>query len=134
MSAVKEIYYLRANETEKNWARDNAAALKIQSKFKMYIKRKEFLRKKAAAVTIQTHFRSYYARKSYQQKKQQDINQKCLTYFDQQATLIQKCFRGFFVRKLIHNFYMRKKELKALEEKNQQFKEELEEYGRVQAN
>ena len=49
---MKEVYYLRANECEKQWARDNAAALKIQSKFKMYIKRKEFLRKKAAALKI----------------------------------------------------------------------------------
>jgi hypothetical protein len=51
-SNMKEVYYLRANECEKQWARDNAAALKIQSKFKMYIKRKEFLRKKAAAIKI----------------------------------------------------------------------------------
>lgn len=49
---LKEIYYMRANECEKQWARDNAAALKIQSKFKMYIKRKEYLRKKAAAIKI----------------------------------------------------------------------------------
>ena len=49
---MKEVYYLHANECEKQWARDNAAALKIQSKFKMYIKRKEFLRKKAAALKI----------------------------------------------------------------------------------
>jgi hypothetical protein len=35
-----ELYYLRANETEKQWGRDNAAALKIQSKFKMYVRRK----------------------------------------------------------------------------------------------
>lgn len=49
---MKEVYYLRANECEKQWVRDNAAALKIQSKFKMYIKRKEFLRKKAAAIKI----------------------------------------------------------------------------------
>jgi hypothetical protein len=80
----------------------------------MYIKRKEFLKMKAAAITIQTHFRSYYARKSYRQKKREDINRKCMSYFDQQATLIQKAFRGYFVRKLIHNFYMRKQELKAL--------------------
>ena len=133
LSGVREIYYLRANQCEKNWARDNAAALKIQSKFKMYIKRKEFLRKKAAAITIQTHFRSYYARKSFKLKRRQDTNNKCLTYFDHQATLIQKVFRGYFVRKLIHNFYMRKQELKALEEKNNHFKEELEEYGKVQA-
>ena len=40
LSNLKEIYYMRTNECEKQWARDNSAALKIQSKFKMYIKRK----------------------------------------------------------------------------------------------
>ena len=52
LSNLKEIYYMRANECQKQWTRDNAAALKIQSKFKMYIKRKEFLQKKAAAIKI----------------------------------------------------------------------------------
>ena len=78
---------------------------------------------KAAAITIQTHFRSFYARKSYRKMKREDINSKCLSYFDHQATIIQKVFRGYCVRRLIHNFYMRKNELKALEAKNQQFKE-----------
>ena len=69
LQTVREVYYLQANECEKQWSRDNAAALKIQSKFKMYIKRKEFLKKKAAAVTIQTHFRSHYARKIHRQRR-----------------------------------------------------------------
>jgi len=67
----------------------------------MYIKRKEFLRKKAAAITIQTHFRSYYARKQYKAKRREDLNRKCLTFYDQQATLIQKVFRGFLTRKIL---------------------------------
>jgi hypothetical protein len=40
LSLTKELYYFHANQTEKYWIRDNQAALKIQSKFKMYIKRK----------------------------------------------------------------------------------------------
>jgi len=35
-----ELYYDCANQTQKYWKRDNEAALKIQSKFKMYLKRK----------------------------------------------------------------------------------------------
>jgi hypothetical protein len=103
---------LRANECEKQWARDNAAALKIQSKFKMYIKRKEFLRKKAAAVKIETQFRAHYARKMYRQRLSAHTNAQHLTYFAQQATLIQKVFRGYYIRKVMHNFYMRKQELR----------------------
>ena len=46
-NSVVELYYFSSNQTEKYWGRDNLAALKIQSKFKMYMKRKEFLRMKA---------------------------------------------------------------------------------------
>lgn len=121
-SIPKELYYFRANEIEKQWARDNAAALKIQSKFRMYVRRKEFLRKKAAAIKIETHFRAYYARQQFRLRQSQDRNTRNLQYFAQQAIIIQKVFRGYFVRKYIHNFYMRKSELEALQTKNLQFK------------
>jgi hypothetical protein len=129
----KELYYFRANEIEKQWARDNAAALKIQSKFRMYVRRKEFLRKKAAAIKIETHFRAYYARQQFRLRQLQDCNSKNLQYFAQQATIIQKLFRGYFVRKYIHNFYMRKSELEALQTKNAHFRAELEQFGTAQA-
>lgn len=50
--------------------------------------------------------------------KMVDNNRKNETYFAKQAITIQKLFRGFFVRKYIHNFYLRKEELQALERKN----------------
>jgi hypothetical protein len=88
----------------------------------MYVRRKEFLRKKAAAIKIETHFRAYYARQQFRLRQSQDRNSRNLQYFAQQAIIIQKVFRGFFVRKYIHNFYMRKSELEALQTKNLQFK------------
>lgn len=51
-NAVVELYYFSSNQTEKYWGRDNLAALKIQSKFKMYMKRKEFLRMKAGRLRL----------------------------------------------------------------------------------
>lgn len=132
-SLPKELYYLNANETEKQWARDNAAALAIQSKFRMYVKRRDFLRKKTAAVKIETHFRAFYARRQFAQRQSEDRNSKNLRYFSQQAIMIQKMFRGYFVRKYIHNFYMRKSELNALLSRNEQFQQELEQFGRIQA-
>lgn len=37
-----------------------------------------------------------------------DQNNKNLQYFARQAMIIQKFFRGFYVRKYVHNFYLRK--------------------------
>lgn len=47
--------------------------------------------------------------------------------------MIQKIFRGFYVRKYVHNFYLRKEELQALAAKNDQFRKELDEFGKAQA-
>ena len=99
----------------------------------MYVRRKEFLRKKAAAIKIETHFRAYYARQQFRLRQIQDYNCKNLQYFAQQAIIIQKVFRGYFVRKYIHNFYMRKSELEALQTKNEHFRAELEQFGAAQA-
>jgi predicted HAD superfamily hydrolase len=74
----------------------------------MYVRRKEFLKKKAAAIKIETHFRAYYARQQFKLRQAHDRNTQNLQYFAQQAILIQKVFRGYFVRKYINNFYMRK--------------------------
>lgn len=49
----------------------------------------------------------------------QEDNRKNLLYFAKQAVMIQKIFRGFYVRKYVHNFYLRKEELQALDKKNQ---------------
>jgi hypothetical protein len=63
----------------------------------------------------------------------QEHNKKNLSYFAQQAVMIQKIFRGFYVRKYVHNFYLRKEELQALAAKNDQFRKELDEFGKAQA-
>ena len=55
----------------------------------------------------------------------EEHNKKNFNYFAQQAVMIQKIFRGFYVRKYVHNFYLRKEELQALAAKNDQFRKEL---------
>lgn len=37
------------------------------------------------------------------------------------------------MRKYVHNFYLRKQELQALEKKNEEFRNELKEIGRLEA-
>lgn len=88
----------------------------------MFIKRKQFKKKKAAAIRIQTVFRVFNAQKKFKIRKMQDDNKKNMSYFARQAVMIQKIFRGFFVRKYVHDFYLRKQELQALEKKNSEFR------------
>lgn len=72
------------------------------------MKRKQFKRKRDAAIKIQTQFRAHYARKQFKKQQIKDFNEKNLRYFDHEARIIQKVFRGFFVRKYIIDFYIRK--------------------------
>lgn len=51
-NSIVEKYYFESNQTEKYWARDNLAALKVQSKYRMYVKRKEFLKMKSGMTSI----------------------------------------------------------------------------------
>jgi hypothetical protein len=85
----------------------------------MHVKRKQFLKMKAAAIKIETLWRAYFAHKTFKIKKKKDQNKKNLQYFARQAINIQRIFRGFYVRKYVHNFYLRKEELRALEGKNE---------------
>lgn len=85
-----------------------------------------------AAIRIQTFVRGWRARKEVKNRKIQEINRKNMLYFGKQAVIIQKMFRGFYVREYVHNFYLRKEELQALERKNEEFKKELEALGKAQ--
>ncbi|KRX02578.1 hypothetical protein PPERSA_11918 [Pseudocohnilembus persalinus] len=94
---VIEEYYRQIRETEKFWNQDNYQALKIQAYYKIYFAR----------------------------IKENEINKKNLEYFSNQATIIQRHFRGFHTRKYVHDFFARKQFLKLLQNKNEVFLQDL---------
>ena len=55
-----------------------------------------------------------------------------MNVYNAMAVRIQKHWRGFFTRKHVHNFYARKHYLKALVEKNEVLRAELNEFQEQQ--
>lgn len=47
-------------------------------------------------------------------------------YFDAEATIIQKWWRGFFSRKHTHNYYARKAYLAAIKQQNDAIRQQME--------
>eukprot|EP00126_Sphaerothecum_destruens_P007543 Sdes_comp19894_c0_seq4m12239 len=55
-----------------------------------------------------------------------------IEYYGKKAVLIQKIWRGFFTRKYVHNFYVLKKYLKEVQEKNEIVLKDLKLYEKQQ--
>jgi hypothetical protein len=86
--SVMEDYAFHSNETEKYYTQDNSAALVIQTKFRMFIKRKEYLKMRkgrydfyTAAIDIQTIYRSYSASKNFQSRNKAELERRDLEFY-----------------------------------------------------
>lgn len=55
-----------------------------------------------------------------------------LEFFCAQATIIQKFFRGFYERKYKHDYYARKKYLENVARKNEEVRQQMDEYQKQQ--
>jgi hypothetical protein len=65
----------------------------------------------------------------YRKKLDAAVKKMMLDFYNDQATIIQKRWRGFFVRKYVHNYYARKHYLAMVEKKNSMIRERLDEYN-----
>ncbi|KAM3141823.1 hypothetical protein pb186bvf_006145 [Paramecium bursaria] len=127
-----QLYYQQAEECEKYWIRDNYMATKIQAYFRMYVLHKVYQKNRAAAITIQKYSRGYLARQNSKIKQGNAFNKRNIRYFDHQASTIQRFFRGYMFRKYTTDFYVRKKQLQIMIEKNNNFLIELRQVAEIE--
>lgn len=69
---------------------------------------KFYKNKRRSAILIQKYMRKYLTSIYFARIKENEINKKNLEYFSNQATIIQRHFRGFHTRKYVHDFFARK--------------------------
>ena len=74
--AMVEEYYFQVRQTEKYWDRDNLAALKIQSVYKMYRLREKFLRLRSGCIKLQTFFRRILATSKFLRRRELEVNKR----------------------------------------------------------
>ncbi|XP_030645386.1 spermatogenesis-associated protein 17 [Chanos chanos] len=129
---IKEQYFIRNRIAEENRARENAAAIKIQSWFRgcrvrVYL---NHLHKKATV--IQKVWRGFTARELFRQRVKTAYFTMKMNFYNKMAVKIQQRWRGNYVRKYIHNYYARKAYLEELTQKNEQIRRDLEEFAELQ--
>ncbi len=89
---VIEEYYFQIRENEKYYQRDYQAALKIQTFSRMLKQRKILLKKRSAAIKIQRFLRLVFAILKFKDSLSSEINRRNISYFSNQAKIIQKQF------------------------------------------
>ena len=75
--------------------------------------------------------RGYLARQKFTIKKKQRFTTKNLKYFDYQARIIQRYFRGYYSRMYIHDFFARSNYIKFIDDKNLETRKELDRYNKA---
>ena len=101
-------------EAESRRDEEFGAACCIQSHYRAFVVRMSLKRLHTSAVVIQKHLRAHLARKLYTRMQEDYIKSLRLAYFNHNATMIQKWFRGYFSRKYMHDFHARKGYIKAV--------------------
>lgn len=105
---------------------ETRAAVVITSYVRGFLIRRRILRLTAVVLVIQRYWRGYLGRLRAKQAGEVRDKRSRQEYFYSRATTIQRHWRGFWSRKHLFDFYARKAYLRALKEKNEVVRAELE--------
>ena len=86
-----------------------------------------------AALLIQNNLRRLLHRRIAAEARFEHYTAANTRYFEAFATLIQKTFRGYYVRKYIHDYYARKRYLVDIQAKNADVLAQMAQYARDNA-
>ena len=82
---------------------------------------------------VQRIWRGFLGRCKFMQQKQNENEYKQSKFFNEQAKIIQKYYRGYYSRKYEHDFYARKSYIQHVQTKNDEVRKQLESYARKTA-
>ncbi|CAL8364597.1 unnamed protein product [Gadus morhua 'NCC'] len=124
---VEKEYYRRNRLAEENRPLENGAATRIQSCFRGCRVRAYLRHLHKKATIIQKRWRGFSARARLRQMVKAAYFIMKIHFYEAMAVRIQRIWRGFYVRKYVHNFYDRKRYLEGLAIKNDQVRRSLDE-------
>uniref|UniRef100_UPI0037E8C8E8 spermatogenesis-associated protein 17 n=1 Tax=Semicossyphus pulcher TaxID=241346 RepID=UPI0037E8C8E8 len=127
----KELFYTHS-QAEENRLKENRAAIRIQSWFRACKVRAYLSHLHKKAVIIQKIWRSFTARARFRQMVKEAYFIMKMNFYEEMAVRIQRRWRGFFVRKYVHNFYARKRYLEGVAANNEIVRRELDELEELQ--
>ncbi|KAG2392387.1 hypothetical protein C9374_012639 [Naegleria lovaniensis] len=131
-SLVLQSFFEARRAAEANRERENNAAILIQKTYRRWIVRSAFLKYRHQVITIQRVFRGYlYGRKLKRQLLAERNKQEREQFYHYCASQIQRIYRGYHVRKYVHNFYKRKEYLEFVQQQNATVSEYVEQYRKI---
>ncbi|GAX75220.1 hypothetical protein CEUSTIGMA_g2664.t1 [Chlamydomonas eustigma] len=124
--SVLEEYFKACSLAESKRSAEVRAAIVIESCARGFLTRRRLKKLTDVVVNIQRYWRGYLGR--LRATLALEIKNKKLRelYFDAQASVIQRHWRGFWSRKSKFDFYARKRYLKEVHSKNAEIRKEME--------
>ena len=122
---VIEKYYDMMNQAENNRENERKAAISIQTNFRMYLILTWFKTILRAVRNIQRIWKGHKIRILFLRLMKEEKARMQLEFFCSMAVIIQKIFRGYYVRKYKHDFYARKRYLNNVAQKNEEVRDNL---------
>ncbi|XP_026113917.1 spermatogenesis-associated protein 17-like [Carassius auratus] len=129
---IKEQYFIRNRIAEENRQKENQAAVRIQSWFRGCQVREFLSHLHKKATLIQKIWRGFAARALFRQRVKTAYFIMKMNFYNKMAVKIQRRWRGYYVRKYVHNYYARKRYLEGLTRKNEHIRRDLEEFAELQ--
>lgn len=94
----------------------------------MYLVLTNYKKIQRAVRTIKRMWKGFKIRVTFLKLKKLEKNKMQLSYFNSIATIVQKMFRGYYIRKYKHDFYARKRYLNNVAQKNSEIRDKLDEF------
>ncbi|XP_052010178.1 spermatogenesis-associated protein 17 [Xyrauchen texanus] len=129
---IKEQYFLKNRIAEENRQRENEAAVKIQRWFRGCQVRAYLRHLHKNATLIQKIWRGFTARELFRQRVKTAYFIMKMNFYNKMAVKIQQRWRGYYVRKYVHNYYARKRYLEGVARKNDLIRRDLAEFAELQ--
>jgi hypothetical protein len=122
---VLDTYFKLQGVAEERRDIEYQAVIKMQSIFRMYRARKRFKVQLRGAVEFQRCIRGYIGRIMFMREQEEKAKLLRMAFFNAQAVVVQRVFRGYISRKYVHDFYARKKYISAIAERGDTMREEM---------
>uniref|UniRef100_A0A8C1DF88 Spermatogenesis associated 17 n=1 Tax=Cyprinus carpio carpio TaxID=630221 RepID=A0A8C1DF88_CYPCA len=117
---------------EENRQKENEAAVRIQSWFRGCQVRAYVSLLHKNATSIQKIWHGLTARALFRQRVKTAYFITKMNFYNKMAVKIQQRWRGYYVRKYVHDYYARKRYLEGLTRKNKHIRRDLEEVAELQ--
>jgi len=121
-----------AHRAEEERRREYLSALNIQAWFRGSRVRKYLSNLNFNATQIQRVWRGYLGRRVYNLMVKNALYVMREKYFNSLVVKVQTRWRGYYVRKYVHNYYALKQHLKEVEAANETIREKLQDYEEQQ--